>query len=73
MEKEHIENINHIYVGNLKDRLNEVPNNKPIAVICSVGNRGSIGASILRSLDRKNVYNVLGGMTAWKKASYPVV
>lgn len=71
-EKEHIENINHIYVGNLNDRLIEIPHNKPIAVICSVGNRGSIGASILRSADRKNVYNVIGGMVAWKKAGYPV-
>lgn len=72
-EKEHIENINHIYIGHLKDRLNEIPNNKPIAVICSVGNRGSIGASILRREDRKNIYNIIGGMKAWKKAGYPVI
>ncbi|MEJ2240999.1 MAG: MBL fold metallo-hydrolase [Candidatus Bathyarchaeota archaeon] len=72
-EKEHIENINHIYVGNLKNRLTEIPKNKPIAVICSVGNRGSIGASILRQANRKNVSNVIGGMIAWKKAGYPVI
>ena len=72
-EKSHIENINHIYVGNLKNRISEIPNDKPIAVICSVGNRGSIGASILRQTGRKNVYNVIGGMIAWKKAGYPVI
>ncbi len=71
-KKEHIKDIDHIYVGHLKERLNEIPNSKPIAVICSVGNRGSIGASILRINGKKNVYNVLGGMIAWKKAGFPI-
>jgi hydroxyacylglutathione hydrolase len=69
----HIEGALHIYVGYLKERLNEVPNNQPVAVICSVGNRGSIGVSILRRSGFREVYNVLGGMLAWKKAGYPII
>ncbi len=69
----HIEGAHHIYVGHLEEQINEVPVGQPIAVICSVGNRGSLGASILRRAGRLEVYNVLGGMLAWKKADYPVI
>ena len=71
-EKGHIENAIHVYVGHLKERLNEIPKRQPIAVICSVGNRSSIGASILHQTDRQEIYNVLGGMSAWQKAGYPM-
>jgi len=71
-EKGHIENALHIYVGHLKERLNEIPKHQPIAVICSVGNRSSIGASILKQTHQQEIYNVLGGMSAWQKVNYPV-
>jgi hydroxyacylglutathione hydrolase len=69
----HIEDAAHIYVGHLEERISEVPVGQPIAVICSVGNRGGLGASILRRAGRREVYNVLGGMLAWEKADYPVI
>jgi hydroxyacylglutathione hydrolase len=69
----HIQNALHIYVGHLEEQLNEVPVGQPIAVICSVGNRGSLGASILRRAGRQEVYNVLGGMLAWEKTDFPVI
>jgi hydroxyacylglutathione hydrolase len=72
-EDGHIEGAMHIPLGHLKERLKEVPRNLPIAVVCKVGNRASLGASILRREGYKEVYNVLGSMTAWKKAMYPVV
>jgi hydroxyacylglutathione hydrolase len=37
-----------------------------------VGNRSSIGASILKRKGFKEVYNVLGGMAAWESLSYPM-
>ncbi len=66
----HIEEALHIYVGHLEERLNEVPVDQPVAVICSVGNRASLAASILRRARHREVYTVLGGMTAWQKAGY---
>ncbi len=69
----HIENALHIYVGHVEEQLNMITVNQPIAVICSVGNRGSIAASLLRRIGCSEVFNVLGGMTAWKKAGYPIV
>jgi hydroxyacylglutathione hydrolase len=69
----HIRGALHIYVGHLEERINELPVDRPIAVICKVGNRASLGASILRRTSRfREVYNVLGGMMTWQKADYSV-
>ncbi len=72
-EAGHIDGAHNIYVGNLKERLNEVPKNKNIVVYCDTGNRASIAASLLKMNGYANVANVLGSIQAWKKAGYPLV
>jgi hydroxyacylglutathione hydrolase len=69
----HIEGALHIHFGHLQERLNEVPSDRPIAAICDVGHRASLGASILRREGYQEAYNVLGGMTAWRNAGYNMV
>jgi len=71
-EDGHIGGAMHIPLSHLKERLKEVPRNLPIAVVCNVGNRASLGASILRREGYGEVYNVLGSMTAWRNAAYPM-
>jgi hydroxyacylglutathione hydrolase len=61
-----------IFIGSLKDHLPAGPKDAPIAVMCSVGHRGSMGASILKLAGFSNVYNVLGGTTAWVNRGYPL-
>jgi hydroxyacylglutathione hydrolase len=68
----YVEGARRIYFGYLQDEADSLPKNKPIAVTCSVGNRSSIGASILKRKGFKEVYNVLGGMTAWEALGYPL-
>jgi len=68
----HIEGALHIYVGHLEERLTEVPTDKAVAVICNVGHRAGLGASILLRAGFTQVYNVLGSVKAWVAASYPV-
>ena len=51
----------------------EVPEGPSLAVTCSIGYRGTLGASILRKRGYKDVYNVLGGMNAWKNAGFPLI
>ena len=68
----HIEGAKHIYVGHLQERVPDIAKDRPVAVMCNVGHRAGIGASILLREGYKEVYNVLGGMTAWKAAGYPV-
>ena len=67
----HIHDALHIHGGVLKDRFQEVPNDRPVAVVCGTGYRGSIAASFLKSNGYGDVSNVLGGMTAWKAAGLP--
>jgi hydroxyacylglutathione hydrolase len=69
----HIDGALHIYVGNLQKNLASVPSVHPVAALCSVGHRASIGASILKRSGWNDVRTVLGSMEAWNAAGYPVV
>ena len=68
----HIKGAYHVYVGHLEQRLAEVPRDKPIAVICNVGHRAGLGASILLRARYPQVYNVLGSVKAWVAAGFPI-
>ena len=68
----HIESAKNIYVGHLKEETSRLPRDKPIATTCGWGGRGGLGASILKNVGFDEVYNVLGGMKAWKKLGYPL-
>ena len=72
-DKGHINGAKHIYVGHLKDKLDEVPKDWPVIVYCGTARSASLAASILKKNGYGKVYNVLGGMTAWKNAGYDVV
>jgi hydroxyacylglutathione hydrolase len=69
----HIKEAEHIYVGELERHVNQVPKDRAVACICSSGKRASMAASVLRRAGVKTVYNVLGGIQAWKKKDYPLV
>ncbi|MEE8424172.1 MAG: MBL fold metallo-hydrolase [Thermodesulfobacteriota bacterium] len=70
----HISGAIHIHVGNLRERINEIPKkDHPIVVLCGSGRRSSIGASILSRGGYQKIYNILGGMTAWRNAGYETV
>ena len=67
-----VEGAQRIFFGDLAQQADGLSRNKRYAVMCSVGDRASIAASILK---RKGfeVSNVLGGMTAWQLLGYPTV
>ena len=56
----------HIPLGQLAQRVNELPASDNIVVHCQGGSRSSIAASLLQKLGRKNVANLTGGYRAWK-------
>jgi hydroxyacylglutathione hydrolase len=68
----HIEDAQHIYVGHIQEKMAAIPKDKPVAMFCNVGHRAGLGASILLREGCRDVYNVLGSMTAWKAAGYPI-
>lgn len=72
-EKGYIDGAHHIYLGHVKDRLDEIPRDKKVIIYCDAGNKSTIAGSILLKNGYKDVTTVLGSMNAWRKASYPVV
>jgi glyoxylase-like metal-dependent hydrolase (beta-lactamase superfamily II)/rhodanese-related sulfurtransferase len=66
----HIDGAINIPVADLRTRHNELNRDKTIVLICSSGNRSSLGASILKQHGFKDVYNVAGGMTGYSAAGY---
>lgn len=67
----HIKGAIHNHLASLEERIDSYDKAIPTAVICNSGNRSSIAASVLLRNGFKEVYNVLGSITAWKNAGYP--
>ncbi|MES5894104.1 MULTISPECIES: MBL fold metallo-hydrolase [Bacillus cereus group] len=67
----HLHDAIHITLGNLLERLDDVPKNCPIVLQCRTGLRSAIAASILQKADIKKVFNLKGGFLAWKKEGLP--
>ncbi|MGZ5281236.1 MAG: MBL fold metallo-hydrolase [Bacteroidia bacterium] len=70
----HIKGAKHIYLGDVPNKLKSLPKDKeePIFCICGGGYRSSIAASVMMKNGYENVYNVFGGMGAWKAAGLPL-
>jgi hydroxyacylglutathione hydrolase len=68
-----VENSIYIYVGELLNNLDKIPENRPLAIACASGRRGSLAASILRRNGFTDISNVLGGLDAWYNLGYPMV
>jgi hydroxyacylglutathione hydrolase len=69
----HVAGAQHIMAGELAKRLDEVPRDGTLAVICGTGYRSTVASSILARAGRTNLLNVTGGMAAWRTAGLPVV
>jgi rhodanese-related sulfurtransferase len=61
----HVPSARLIPLGELEDRVREVPRDQPVLVICQVGSRSLAAASYLLSLGYRDVANVDGGTSAW--------
>jgi len=53
-------------------RVNELPADRPLLVICHIGGRSAAAAGYLARTGRADVVNVTGGMDAWERAGLPV-
>jgi rhodanese-related sulfurtransferase len=63
----HIAGAQHIPLGQLRERLGEVPKDKPILAVCRSGSRSESATRGLRTLGYL-IENLEGGVTAWKRA-----
>ncbi len=67
----HIAGSQHIPLGQLRERLGEIPKDKTILAVCRHGNRSEAATTGLRTLGY-TVENLEGGVTAWKRAGLPL-
>ncbi|SIS40287.1 MBL fold metallo-hydrolase [Salimicrobium flavidum] len=65
-EEAHIEGAAHIYLGELPNRIEEVPGGRPLIVQCGSGARSAIATSILQAHGITDVRNMDGGFSQWK-------
>ena len=68
----HIPGATLIPLGELPNRLNEVPKDREVVVVCRSGNRSAQGRDILRAAGFTQVTSMAGGMTAWQAQNLPV-
>ena len=58
-----------IPLDNLRERLADIPENKPVYLFCGVGLRGYLASNILKSKGYPDVRNLIGGLKTYKAAT----
>ena len=69
----HVEGATLIPLGELPNRLSELPKDKQIIVMCKTGNRSAQGRNLLLANGFSQVTSMAGGITAWVQAGLPTV
>jgi hydroxyacylglutathione hydrolase len=69
---EHIPGSSHIPYGDLAERIDELPRERPVATICRGGKRSGLAASILQREGFGDVVHVGQGVGVWRNAGHPV-
>jgi rhodanese-related sulfurtransferase len=67
-EAGHIPTAINIPVDNIRDRMQELPLDRPIYIYCEAGLRGYLAQRILRQTGFEQVANLSGGYVSWKAA-----
>lgn len=70
----HIQGALHIdwFSDDFKSRIGELDKKKPVRLYCAAGGRSEDARNMLREMGFKEVLDLDGGMSAWKKAGAPV-
>ena len=68
----HISKSTLIPLDQLPSRLDEVPKDQDVVVICRSGVRSKEGMTILRNAGYTRAVCMTGGLIAWKAAGYPL-
>jgi hydroxyacylglutathione hydrolase len=64
--------VPNIPVGYLHERIEDVPEGRPLVVYCQSGSRSAIAASVLAAHGITDVLNLTGGIDAWARAGHAV-
>jgi hydroxyacylglutathione hydrolase len=68
----HIPDSENIPLYHLRERLGEVPEDRPVMVYCASGTRSAIAASILSARGSRRVVDMHSGFDGWQEQGCPV-
>lgn len=68
----HIPESLHLHIGDLPQHLDEVPLDRPIALICRTGHRAEMAASMIAATGREVIAVGKGGVPDWAEKGFPV-
>lgn len=71
--EKHIEGAVLIPLGELESRMNEIPTDRDVLIICRSGNRSTQAREILRAAGYKRTTSVIGGINAWIAEGLPTI
>lgn len=69
-QENHIPGATLIPLAELANRVNEVPKDQQVVVVCRSGNRSQQGRDILRQAGFEQVTSMAGGMNQWMSSGY---
>lgn len=61
-----------IYSKDFKNRLGKLDKSKPVFVYCKAGSRSGSAVDVLSEMGFKEIYDLSGGITAWRQANKPI-
>lgn len=68
----HVPGSTLIPLGQLANRIAELPRDRPILVICQSGSRSGLATQLLQRQGFGDVSNIQGGIMAWQRGGGPL-
>ncbi len=68
----HLPGSRHIPFAWVTERIGELDMERPLLVVCAVGTRSTFAAEVACTLGNERVYNLEGGIEAWRREGLPV-
>lgn len=68
----HIQGARLLPLVSLAHRINEVPQDVPVVLVCRSGARSTAASELLVAAGLSNVSNLAGGMQSWQRAGLPL-
>ena len=66
-----IDGVIHIPLGELHLKVDEVPTDTDVYMLCHVGQRSAMATDFLRQLGHTRVWNIRGGIIGWIRGGHP--
>ena len=67
----HLRGARLIPLDELRERLEEVPRDRPVVTVCQSGKRSGMAAEILLKSGYEQVANIAGGLIQWSRLALP--